>query len=60
MIELLTAAQLAERLKVRPSTVRRWALIGRIPEVWVSPKVRRFDFVQVLSALQKRGNSRHA
>ena len=36
MTELLTAAQLAERLKVRPSTVREWAKTGRIPEIRIS------------------------
>ena len=53
MTELLTAAQLAERLQVRPSTVREWAKTGRIPEIWISAKVRRFDPTEVESALRR-------
>lgn len=51
--ELLTASELAERLAVRPSTVRKWARQGRIPEVCLSPKVRRFDYEAVVAALER-------
>lgn len=51
MSELLTATELAERLKVRPETVKVWAREGRIPAVRLSPKVLRFDPVAVLAAL---------
>lgn len=54
MRELLTAAQLAERLKVRPSTVREWARSGKIPEHRLSPKVRRFDLAEVLSCRDRK------
>lgn len=57
MTELLTAAQLAERLKVRPSTVREWAKTGRIPEIRISAKVRRFDLVEVDAALRRQAVS---
>ncbi|HTU19230.1 MAG TPA: helix-turn-helix domain-containing protein [Gemmataceae bacterium] len=52
--ELLTAIQLAERLNLRPSTVRVWARRGRIPAVRLSPKVVRFDWLAVLTALRGR------
>lgn len=52
--ELLTAEELAERLRVRPSTVRRWARSGRIPQISVSAKVLRFEYVAVLDALRAR------
>ena len=58
MTELQTAVQLAERLKVRPSTVREWAKSGRIPEIRISPKVRRFDPTEVETALRRREASR--
>ncbi len=57
MTELLTAAQLAERLKVRPATVREWAKTGRIPEIRISAKVRRFDAVEVDAALRRQAVS---
>lgn len=57
MTELLTAAQLAERLKVRPSTVREWAKTGRIPEIRISAKVRRFDPVEVDAVLRRQAVS---
>lgn len=50
--DLLTADELAERLRVRPSTVRRWYRDGRIPAVRLTPKVIRFDYVSVVEALQ--------
>ena len=51
MGELLTADELAERLKVSPDTVKVWARVGRIPAVRLSPKVLRFDLSAVLGAL---------
>ncbi len=58
MTELLTAAQLAARLKIRPSTVREWAKTGRIPEIRLSAKVRRFDSAEVEAALRRQEVSR--
>ena len=53
MSEYLTATQLATRLQVSPDTVRSWAKAGRIPEIRVSAKVRRFDPVAVDQALRR-------
>jgi excisionase family DNA binding protein len=50
--ELLTCEELAERLRLRPSTVRASARTGRIPAVRVGPKVIRFDYQQVGQVLQ--------
>ena len=51
-LELLTAEEVAERLRVRPDTVRRWARAGRIPQVRLSPKVVRYTFDDVVEALR--------
>jgi excisionase family DNA binding protein len=51
--KLLTAHELAARLAVRPSTIRKWARQGRIPEVFLTRKVRRFDFGAVVAALKQ-------
>ena len=51
--DLLTADELAERLAVRPGTIRQWARAGKIPEVTISPKVRRFDWPAVVEALER-------
>jgi excisionase family DNA binding protein len=50
--ELLTVDQLAERLHVRPRTVKAWALAGRIPAIRVSAKVVRYSWPDVLAALE--------
>ena len=49
--ELLTPDELADRLHVRPSTVRRWAQEGRIPAVRLTPKVVRYDLAAVVAAM---------
>ncbi len=50
--ELLTANELADRLHLRPSTIRRWAREGRIPAVRVTAKVVRYDLVEVVRAVR--------
>src|SRR5262249_3026336 len=54
-VELLTAGELAARLRIRPRTVQLWARRGRIPTVRLSPKVVRFDMYAVLLALRSCG-----
>lgn len=56
MREFLTAAELAERLRVRPGTIRAWGREGRIPIVRLSHRVLRFDLNEVLAALRQHEN----
>lgn len=56
MGEILTAAQLADRLHVTADTVRSWARSGRIPEIRISAKVRRFDAEEVMASLRTQGD----
>jgi len=51
MSKIFTARELADYLKVKPETVRRWARTGRIPYKKFSAKVMRFDSVAVQRAL---------
>jgi len=48
---LLTLDSIAERLKVKRSTVRRWAHDGHIPSVRLSARVIRYDPVAIELAL---------
>lgn len=50
-MELLTARELAKRLRVSPETVRAWARRGCIPTLRLSPKTIRFNPEAVLAAL---------
>jgi len=52
--ELLDKAEVAARLGVAPETITKWAREGRIPEIRISPKVRRFDFGEIVTALKDR------
>ena len=54
MDELLTAEELALRLRLKPSTVRRWMRAGIIPAVRITPKVIRYDHAAVVDALRDR------
>jgi excisionase family DNA binding protein len=56
--ELLTVDQLAERLRLRPHTVRAWARRGRIPVIRLSHKVVRFSWSAVLAVLKDRSGRR--
>jgi excisionase family DNA binding protein len=48
---LLTAAEVAARLRVTKRTVQRWAMMRRIPAYRLSHKAFRFDWDKVLAAL---------
>ena len=52
--ELLTAEELADRLRVQPGTVRQWSRRGWIPAVRLSPKVVRYELPAVIEAMTKR------
>ena len=52
MEELLTDRQLADQLKLKVSTIRRWSREGRIPTVWLASNVRRFRLSHVLEELE--------
>ena len=54
MDELLTAAELAGRLRVKPGTVSAWTRAGRIPAVRIGPKTIRFDWAGVVKALREQ------
>lgn len=49
--ELVTARELAKRLRVAPETVRSWARRGVIPALWLSRKVVRYNPDAVVAAL---------
>ena len=50
--DLLTATELAERLRVKPSTVLDWQRSGRIPSIRLSHKILRFNLGDVVAALK--------
>ena len=54
MGELLTAAEMAARIRVRPTTLQEWAREGKIPSIRINPKVIRFDAEAVILALSER------
>jgi excisionase family DNA binding protein len=54
MGELLTAAEMAARIRVRPTTLQEWAREGLIPSVRITPKVIRFDAEAVIRVLSEQ------
>lgn len=54
--ELLTARELAERLRIHPDTVRGLYRRKVIPGVKIGHRTLRFEFRQVVEALQKAGD----
>jgi excisionase family DNA binding protein len=51
--DLLTAVELADRLRVKPETVLAWHRSGRIPSIRLSHKVLRFNLADVVAALKR-------
>ena len=49
---MLTSKELAAELKVSPSTIVQWARQGRIPQVKINAKIRRFILADVIEALK--------
>jgi excisionase family DNA binding protein len=54
MTQLLTTAQLAEKLNTSKMTVLRMAKDGRIPHIKISKTEFRYDIDEVLEALRAR------
>ena len=50
--QMLTAAEVADRLGVKASTVMKWSWAGKIPSRKLSAKVVRFDYSAVVTALE--------
>ena len=50
-MDLLTAEELAAKLRIRPSTVRTWTRAKRIPAIRLAPKVVRYDLRAVVEML---------
>ena len=49
--ELLTAEEVASRLRMQPTTIRQWSRTGQIPRVRLSPKIIRYRLDAVVKAL---------
>jgi len=58
MGNLITAEQLAERLSLRPDTIRRWTRAKIIPCLKLSGKVIRYDLIEVERALRENSQDR--
>ncbi len=58
--ELLTAEEMADRLRVRPDTIKLWGREGRIPRVEISGRVIRYDADAVIQFLRRRMRERMA
>ena len=55
---LLTAEEVAEKLHLRPSTIRAWARGKIIPTVYLGTKVRRFRLSEVVAAKEAQHRNR--
>ena len=58
--ELITADELATRLRIRPHTVRSWTRDGKIPAVRLSAKVIRYDLGAVIELLTQDSQAKGA
>ncbi len=52
--ELMTAEEVAERLKVRARTIHNWTQRGLIPTIRLSPKIVRYNLAAVIEAMTQR------
>lgn len=55
MDDLITAQELASKLRVRLTTIRRWTRDGLIPSIRLSEKVVRYDYAEVHAQIRARG-----
>ena len=54
MVNLMTATEVGEMLRLKPETVKRLARVGQIPAIRVNNKVLRFDPQAVLGAIREQ------
>lgn len=50
--ELITASELAERLRMKPKTIIGLAREGKIPRIKLSRRIVRFDYEEVVQAMK--------
>lgn len=58
MEQLLTASELAHRLRLRPDTVKQWTREGILPAIRITGKVIRYDLAEVRGALKRISDER--
>lgn len=58
-MELLTVVELAEKLRIRPATVRLWAREGVIPAIKINSKITRYVYEDVVQSLEDRQETGH-
>jgi excisionase family DNA binding protein len=54
--DLLTAVELANRLNIKPDTIRAWTRAGKIPARRLSYKVVRYNLPIVVQALESKAS----
>jgi len=52
--KLLTTDELADKLQLSPRTISELARAGKIPEIRISERIRRFDLQEVVAILRTR------
>lgn len=60
MSTFLTVNEIADRLRLRPDTIRLWTREGILPAIHITGKVIRYDPEEVERALRKRSADRLA
>lgn len=58
--ELLTADELAQKLKVTAATVANWRHRGVIPSIQINASTIRYSFPDVLAAIRSKAASKTA